>query len=158
MEEGLSLLRCNSHDNSNPSKSGEPQFFFLLLVRPQFFFLLLIRDSSPGALKFQSSHLRHHSLLVCPTSYQRIKRKGRPAPREFAPVIVSNHVSYIEPIFYFYELFATIVAYESHDSLPFVGTIVRAMQEEYGRRHESGVSREKVFTNTDGTCGESSWF
>ncbi|KAK7267143.1 hypothetical protein RIF29_19807 [Crotalaria pallida] len=70
----------------------------------------------------------HFHLFSTLTNYQWIKRKGRPAPREFAPVIVSNHVSYIEPIFYFYELFATIVAYESHDSLPFVGTIVRAMQ------------------------------
>lgn len=61
-------------------------------------------------------------------SYHWIKRKGKPAPREVAPIIVSNHVSYIEPIFYFYELFATIVASESHDSIPFVGTIIRAMQ------------------------------
>jgi len=61
-------------------------------------------------------------------SYQWIKRKGKPAPREIAPIIVSNHVSYIEPIFYFYELFPTIVASESHDSIPFVGTIIRAMQ------------------------------
>ena len=61
-------------------------------------------------------------------SYQWIKRKGKPAPREIAPIIVSNHVSYIEPIFYFYELFPTIVAAESHDSIPFVGTIIRAMQ------------------------------
>lgn len=61
-------------------------------------------------------------------SYHWIKRKGKPAPREVAPIIVSNHVSYIEPIFYFYELFPTIVASESHDSIPFVGTIIRAMQ------------------------------
>lgn len=61
-------------------------------------------------------------------SYHWIKRKGKPARREVAPIIVSNHVSYIEPIFYFYELFPTIVASESHDSIPFVGTIIRAMQ------------------------------
>lgn len=60
--------------------------------------------------------------------YHWIKRKGRPASRETAPIVVSNHVSYIEPIFFFYELFPTIVASESHDSLPFVGTIIRAMQ------------------------------
>ncbi|XP_022147341.1 lysophospholipid acyltransferase LPEAT2 [Momordica charantia] len=60
--------------------------------------------------------------------YHWIKRKGRPAPREIAPIVVSNHVSYIEPIFYFYELFPTMVAAESHDSIPFVGTIIRAMQ------------------------------
>ncbi|XP_024028230.1 lysophospholipid acyltransferase LPEAT2 isoform X1 [Morus notabilis] len=66
--------------------------------------------------------------------YHWIRRKGKPAPREIAPIVVSNHVSYIEPIFYFYELFPTIVAAESHDSLPFVGTIIRAMQVIYVNR------------------------
>ncbi|XVE77023.1 hypothetical protein DITRI_Ditri13aG0028600 [Diplodiscus trichospermus] len=66
--------------------------------------------------------------------YQWIRRKGIPAPREIAPIVVSNHVSYIEPIFYFYELFPTIVASESHDSMPFVGTIIRAMQVIYVNR------------------------
>ncbi|KAG5565608.1 hypothetical protein RHGRI_001498 [Rhododendron griersonianum] len=61
-------------------------------------------------------------------SYHWIKRRGRPVPRETAPIVVSNHVSYIEPIFFFYELFPTIVASESHDSIPVVGTIIRAMQ------------------------------
>lgn len=66
--------------------------------------------------------------FIFPCSYQWIRRKGKAAPREIAPIVVSNHVSYIEPIFYFYELFPTIVASESHDSIPFVGTIIRAMQ------------------------------
>ncbi|KAF3442257.1 hypothetical protein FNV43_RR16173 [Rhamnella rubrinervis] len=66
--------------------------------------------------------------------YHWIKRKGKPAPRELAPIVVSNHLSFIEPIFYFYELFPTIVASESHDSLPFVGTIIRAMQVIYVNR------------------------
>ncbi|KAK4578463.1 hypothetical protein RGQ29_028531 [Quercus rubra] len=66
--------------------------------------------------------------------YHWIRRKGKPAPRDSAPIVVSNHVSYIEPIFYFYELFPTIVAAESHDSIPFVGTIIRAMQVIYVNR------------------------
>lgn len=66
--------------------------------------------------------------------YHWIKRKGKPAPREIAPIIVSNHVSYIDPIFYFYEFFPTIVASDSHDSMPFVGTIIRAMQVIYVNR------------------------
>lgn len=71
--------------------------------------------------------------------YHWIKRKGKPAPREIAPIIVSNHVSYIDPIFFFFELFPTIVASESHDSMPFVGTIIRAMQVIYVNRfsHQS---------------------
>ncbi|XP_072968174.1 lysophospholipid acyltransferase LPEAT2-like [Typha angustifolia] len=60
--------------------------------------------------------------------YHWIKRIGRPASRELAPIVVSNHISYIEPIYFFYELFPTIVASESHDSIPFVGMIIRAMQ------------------------------
>ncbi|KAF7825967.1 lysophospholipid acyltransferase LPEAT2 [Senna tora] len=75
--------------------------------------------------------------------YQWIKRKGKPAPRETAPIIVSNHISYIEPIFYFYELFPTIVASESHDSIPCVGTIIRAMQVIYVNRF-SAESRKDV--------------
>nr|QZA74856.1 acyl-CoA:lysophospholipid acyltransferase 2c [Camelina sativa] len=75
--------------------------------------------------------------------YQWIRRKGKPARREIAPIVVSNHVSYIEPIFYFYELSPTIVASESHDSLPFVGTIIRAMQVIYVNRF-SQTSRKNA--------------
>ncbi|PNY11988.1 1-acylglycerophosphocholine o-acyltransferase 1-like protein, partial [Trifolium pratense] len=76
--------------------------------------------------------------------YHWIKRKGRPAPRDVAPIIVSNHVSYIEPIFYFYELFPTIVASESHDSIPFVGTIIRAMQVIYVNRFSQSSRKQAV--------------
>lgn len=76
--------------------------------------------------------------------YHWIKRKGRPAPRETAPIIVSNHVSYIDPIFYFYELFPTIVASESHDSMPLVGTIIRAMQVIYVNRFSQASRKEAV--------------
>ncbi|XP_028068680.1 lysophospholipid acyltransferase LPEAT2-like [Camellia sinensis] len=77
-------------------------------------------------------------------SYHWIKRKGKPAPRETAPIVVSNHVSYIEPIFFFYELFPTIVAAESHDSIPFVGTIIRAMQVIYVNRFSSSSRKHAV--------------
>ncbi|XWS35719.1 hypothetical protein CRYUN_Cryun20dG0020400 [Craigia yunnanensis] len=76
--------------------------------------------------------------------YQWIRRKGKPAPREIAPIVVSNHVSYIEPIFYFYELFPIIVASESHDSIPFVGTIIRAMQVIYVNRFSSASRKNAV--------------
>ncbi|KAK6920213.1 EF-hand domain [Dillenia turbinata] len=66
--------------------------------------------------------------------YHWIRRKGKPTSRETAPIVVSNHMSYIEPIFFFYELFPTIVASESHDAIPFVGTIIRAMQVIYVNR------------------------
>ncbi|KAI4356860.1 hypothetical protein L6164_000847 [Bauhinia variegata] len=76
--------------------------------------------------------------------YHWIKRKGKPAPREVAPIVVSNHISYIEPIFYFYELFPTIVAAESHDSIPFVGTIIRAMQVIYVNRFVPSSRKQAV--------------
>uniref|UniRef100_A0A7N0T4L2 EF-hand domain-containing protein n=1 Tax=Kalanchoe fedtschenkoi TaxID=63787 RepID=A0A7N0T4L2_KALFE len=76
--------------------------------------------------------------------YHWIKRKGRPAPRTVAPIIVSNHVSYIDPIFYFYELCPTIVASESHDSMPFVGTIIRAMQVIYVNRFSPSSRKHAV--------------
>ncbi|CAN8286262.1 unnamed protein product [Cochlearia groenlandica] len=76
--------------------------------------------------------------------YQWIRRKGKPARREIAPIVVSNHVSYIEPIFYFYELSPTIVASESHDSLPFVGTIIRAMQVIYVNRFSQTSRKDAV--------------
>ncbi|PON41216.1 Parvalbumin [Parasponia andersonii] len=76
--------------------------------------------------------------------YHWIKRKGKPAPRETAPIVVSNHVSYIEPIFYFYELAPTIVASESHDSIPFVGTIIRAMQVIYVNRFSPSSRKHAV--------------
>ncbi|KAL8500167.1 hypothetical protein ACS0TY_019959 [Phlomoides rotata] len=76
--------------------------------------------------------------------YHWIKRKGKPAPREIAPIVVSNHVSYIEPIFFFYELFPTIVSSESHDSMPFVGTIIRAMQVIYVDRFSRSSRKHAV--------------
>ncbi|KAL6873912.1 hypothetical protein ACP4OV_013994 [Aristida adscensionis] len=76
--------------------------------------------------------------------YHWIKRKGRPAPRELAPIVVSNHVSYIEPIFFFYELFPTIVSSESHDAIPFVGTIIRAMQVIYVDRFSPASRKAAV--------------
>ncbi|ONI22786.1 hypothetical protein PRUPE_2G151300 [Prunus persica] len=76
--------------------------------------------------------------------YHWIRRKGKPAPREIAPIVVSNHVSFIEPIFYFYELFPTIVASESHDSLPLVGTIIRAMQVIYVNRFSASSRKHAV--------------
>lgn len=76
--------------------------------------------------------------------YHWIKRKGRPAPREVAPIVVSNHVSYVDPIFFFYELFPTIVSSESHDSMLFVGTIIRAMQVIYVNRFSPSSRKNAV--------------
>ncbi|CAN0921365.1 Lysophospholipid acyltransferase LPEAT2, partial [Linum grandiflorum] len=76
--------------------------------------------------------------------YQWIRRRGKPAPRDIAPIVVSNHVSYVDPIFYFYEMCPTIVASESHDAIPFVGTIIRAMQVIYVNRFSQSSRKNAV--------------
>ncbi|XP_006656481.2 lysophospholipid acyltransferase LPEAT2 [Oryza brachyantha] len=76
--------------------------------------------------------------------YHWIRKKGRPAPRDLAPIVVSNHISYIEPIYFFYELFPTIVSSDSHDSIPFVGTIIRAMQVIYVDRFSPASRKAAV--------------
>ncbi|KAL3649504.1 Lysophospholipid acyltransferase lpeat2 [Castilleja foliolosa] len=76
--------------------------------------------------------------------YHWIKRRGKPAPREIAPIVVSNHVSYIDPIFFFFEIFPTIVSSESHDSMPFVGTVIRAMQVIYVDRFSRSSRKHAV--------------
>ncbi|KAL2477773.1 Lysophospholipid acyltransferase LPEAT2 [Forsythia ovata] len=83
-------------------------------------------------------------LILFSFGYHWIKRRGKPAPREIAPIVVSNHVSYVEPIFFFYELFPTIVASEAHDSMPFVGTIIRAMQVIYVDRFSRSSRKRAV--------------
>ncbi|CAA6656619.1 unnamed protein product [Spirodela intermedia] len=83
-------------------------------------------------------------LILFSFGYHWIKRRGRPASREIAPIVVSNHISYIEPIFFFFELFPTIVASESHDSIPFVGTIIRAMQVIYVDRFSAPSRKNAV--------------
>ncbi|CAN1188913.1 Lysophospholipid acyltransferase LPEAT2 [Linum perenne] len=76
--------------------------------------------------------------------YQWIRRRGKPASRDIAPIVVSNHVSYVDPIFYFYEMCPTIVASESHDALPVVGTIIRAMQVIYVNRFSQPSRKNAV--------------
>ncbi|KAL3616602.1 Lysophospholipid acyltransferase lpeat2 [Castilleja foliolosa] len=76
--------------------------------------------------------------------YHWIKRRGKPAARDIAPIVVSNHVSYIDPIFFFFEIFPTIVSSESHDSMPFVGTIIRAMQVIYVDRFSRSSRKHAV--------------
>ncbi|KAK9056219.1 hypothetical protein SSX86_027309 [Deinandra increscens subsp. villosa] len=76
--------------------------------------------------------------------YHWIKRKGKPAAREAAPILVANHVSFIDPIFFFYEVSPTIVTSESHDSMPFVGVIIRAMQVIYVNRFSYQSRKQAV--------------
>ncbi|KAH7447301.1 hypothetical protein KP509_01G100800 [Ceratopteris richardii] len=66
-------------------------------------------------------------VLFC-CGYHWIRRLGKPAKREVAPIIVSNHVSFIDPIFFFFELLPSFVSSASHSEVPGLGMIIRPMQ------------------------------
>eukprot|EP00246_Nothoceros_aenigmaticus_P015834 TRINITY_DN683_c0_g1_i2.p1 TRINITY_DN683_c0_g1~~TRINITY_DN683_c0_g1_i2.p1 ORF type:complete len:268 (-),score=31.54 TRINITY_DN683_c0_g1_i2:73-846(-) len=66
-------------------------------------------------------------ILFC-FGFHWIRILGKPAPRGVAPIVVSNHVSFTDPIFFFYALFPSMVSSNSHDSIIFVGMIIRSMQ------------------------------
>lgn len=89
------------------------------------------------------TRLSSRCILFC-FGYHWIRRSGKPASREVAPIVVSNHVSYTDPIFFFYELFPSIVSSESHDQIPFVGTIIRAMQVIYVDRFSPASRKHAV--------------
>ncbi|CAO2832250.1 unnamed protein product [Amaranthus hypochondriacus] len=55
-----------------------------------------------------------------------------------------NHASYIDPIFFFYELFPTTVASDFHDSMPLAGAIIRAMQVIYVNRFSPSSRKNAV--------------
>lgn len=65
-------------------------------------------------------------LFFC--GYHWIRRIGKPSKREVAPIVISNHVSFIDPIFFFFELFPSFVSSASHSNLPGLGMIIRPMQ------------------------------
>lgn len=66
-------------------------------------------------------------ILFC-FGYHWIRRLGKRSKREVAPIVVSNHVSYVDPIFFFFELFPTFVSSASHSDIPGIGMIIRPMQ------------------------------
>ncbi|KAH7433311.1 hypothetical protein KP509_07G063300 [Ceratopteris richardii] len=66
-------------------------------------------------------------VLFC-CGYHWIRRVGKPVKREVAPVVVSNHISFIDPIFFFFELFPSFVSSAAHSELPGIGMIIKPMQ------------------------------
>lgn len=92
-------------------------------------------------------------VLFC-FGYHWIRRIGKPASRRIAPIVVCNHVSYTDPLFFFYELFPSIVASETHDKIPVVGTIIRTTQVIYvdrsspeSRKHAVAEIKRKASCN-----------
>lgn len=54
--------------------------------------------------------------------------EGQCAPREVAPIIVSNHISFLEPLFVFYAHMPVIVSAKENAELPIVGVFLQALQ------------------------------
>ncbi|KAL3680291.1 hypothetical protein R1sor_023247 [Riccia sorocarpa] len=80
--------------------------------------------------------------------------KGKPAPRDQAPIIVSNHTSFVDGIFIFYRHLPVIVTAKENLALPIVGAIIRAMQvisvnrvNPDSRRHASGEIKRRAMCN-----------
>eukprot|EP00271_Cylindrocystis_brebissonii_P020712 TRINITY_DN6986_c0_g1_i2.p1 TRINITY_DN6986_c0_g1~~TRINITY_DN6986_c0_g1_i2.p1 ORF type:complete len:505 (-),score=94.31 TRINITY_DN6986_c0_g1_i2:775-2289(-) len=65
-------------------------------------------------------------LLAC--GYNYIHIKGKPADREVAPVLVSNHVSFIDPFFIFYYHLPIIVTAKENLAIPLAGTVIMSVQ------------------------------
>lgn len=60
--------------------------------------------------------------------YYWIPVKGTCAPRDVAPIIISNHVSFLEPLFVFYAHVPVLVSAKENAQLPFVGVFLHALQ------------------------------
>ena len=92
------------------------------------------------------------NLFAC--GFQWIHIKGRPAPREEAPILVSNHVTFADPLFLFFMHLPVIVTAFENLNLPIAGAIIKAMQaiavdriSRESRRHASGAIKRKAMCN-----------
>ena len=75
--------------------------------------------------------------------------KGQKQPKAVAPIMVSNHISFIEPIVLLYETMASPVAAFENLNIPFLGAIVGVLQSVLVNRDDpksrlSVVDRMKV--------------
>ncbi|KAG0595563.1 hypothetical protein M758_UG177100 [Ceratodon purpureus] len=92
------------------------------------------------------------NLFACGFHY--IHTKGRPAPREEAPILVSNHVTFADPLFLFFRHLPVIVTAYENLNLPIAGAITKAMQaiavdrlSRESRHHASGAIKRKAMCN-----------
>ncbi|XP_073390454.1 lysophospholipid acyltransferase LPEAT2 isoform X2 [Physcomitrium patens] len=66
------------------------------------------------------------NLFAC--GFHWIHLKGSPAPRHEAPILVSNHVTFVDPLFLFFKHLPVIVTAYENLNLPVAGAIIKAMQ------------------------------
>lgn len=60
--------------------------------------------------------------------YYYIPVKGKPAHRSVAPIIVSNHIGFVDPIFVFYRHLPVIVSAKENVEMPIIGMFLQALQ------------------------------
>eukprot|EP00897_Mesotaenium_endlicherianum_P002242 jgi/Mesen1/2045/ME000149S01037 len=67
------------------------------------------------------------NILFC-CGYHYIKVKGKAAERQVAPVIVSNHVTFVDPVFIFFAHLPMIVTAKENLAIPVAGVVMQALQ------------------------------
>jgi hypothetical protein len=66
--------------------------------------------------------------LLFTMGYYYIHIKGKPAHRSVAPILVSNHIGFVDPIFVFYYHLPILVAAKENVEMPIVGMFLQALQ------------------------------
>lgn len=92
------------------------------------------------------------NLFAC--GFQWIHIVGRPAPRHEAPILVSNHITFADPMFIFFRHLPVIVTAQENLTLPLAGSIMKAMQvisvnrfSQVSRRNAAGEIKRKAMCN-----------
>lgn len=107
--------------------------------------------------------------LLFVAGYYWIETTGRLVPAEEAPIIVPNHLSFIEPVYMATVCGAAAVSRKENEGLPLVGTSMRAIQcifvdrrdsnsrhavaAEIARRAAPGSGFPRLVLFPEGTCG-----
>lgn len=92
------------------------------------------------------------NLFAC--GFQWIHMKGTPAPRDEAPILVTNHTTFADPLFLFFRHLPVIVTAHENLNLPIAGAIMKAMQviavdrvSKASRRNAAGAIKRKAMCN-----------
>jgi lysophosphatidylcholine acyltransferase/lyso-PAF acetyltransferase len=100
-----------------------------------------------------SCRLAARGVMFC-MGYYWIHVKGKPAHRTEAPIIVSNHIGFVDPIFVFYRHLPVIVSAKENVEMPVIGMFLQALQiipvdrvDPQSRHHAAGHIRRRAIDN-----------
>lgn len=79
-----------------------------------------------NALRFVLRRLTR--LFLFGLGFHKIELEGRPAPFEEAPIVVANHMSFVDPLFFIARQLPSAIAKDAVGKLPLFGTMARSMQ------------------------------